>query len=61
MSNKIKDANFYIDWLEKSITNEYFNYYEYSGFKNIESIEVIKLQKRVDVHEYIYDFVELRK
>ncbi|RIA90114.1 kinase-like domain-containing protein, partial [Glomus cerebriforme] len=37
-NNKIKDSNFYIDWLEKSITNEYFNYYEYSEFKNIEPI-----------------------
>ncbi len=24
-----------IDWLEKSIADEYFNYYEYSDFKNI--------------------------
>ena len=36
----IKESNIYIDWLEKSITNEYFNYYEYSDFKNIELIGI---------------------
>ncbi|RIA87250.1 kinase-like domain-containing protein [Glomus cerebriforme] len=35
---KSKDANEYIDWLEKSIANEYFNYYEYSEFENLETI-----------------------
>ena len=33
MSN---DSN--IDWLEKSIANEYLNYFEYSGFKNLQPI-----------------------
>ncbi|RIA84480.1 hypothetical protein C1645_832191 [Glomus cerebriforme] len=33
-----KDANYYIDWLEKSIANEYFNYYEYSEFKKLKPI-----------------------
>ncbi len=30
--------NFEIDWLEKSIADEYINYYEYSNFKNIQRI-----------------------
>jgi len=34
----IKDLNFYIDWLEKSIADKCFNYYEYSDFKNIKPI-----------------------
>ena len=39
MSNsKNKDANYYINWLEKSIEDEYLNHYEYSEFKNLESI-----------------------
>jgi hypothetical protein len=40
MSNDsdIKDSNYYTDWLEKSITNEHINYYEYSDFKNIQNI-----------------------
>ena len=35
MSNKtdIKESNSYIDWLEKSITDEYFNHYKYSTSK----------------------------
>jgi hypothetical protein len=37
-TDDIKEINVHIDWLEKSITNEYFNYYEYSEFKNIQSI-----------------------
>ena len=32
----IKDSNKYVDWLEKSITDGYISYYEYSEFKNIE-------------------------
>ena len=36
--SKGKDANYHIDWLEKSITSEYLNYYEYSEFKNVEPI-----------------------
>ena len=37
MSNEA-DLNFYVDWLEKSIANDYFQYYEYSDFKNIQPI-----------------------
>jgi len=41
MSDKtVKESNFYIDWLEKSITDEYFNHYEYSDFKNLQSIGI---------------------
>ncbi len=42
MSDKtdIKESNFYIDWLEKSITDEYFNHYDYSDFKNFQSIGI---------------------
>src|SRR6266542_1746122 len=41
MSNKteIKESNCYIDWLENSIVKEYFRYYEYSDFKDIQKIE----------------------
>ncbi|UZO08236.1 uncharacterized protein OCT59_028494 [Rhizophagus irregularis] len=35
---KIKDLNYYIDWLEKSITEEHIELYEYSDFKNIQLI-----------------------
>ena len=37
MSDKpdIKSASF---WLEKSITDEYYNHYEYSEFKDLEQI-----------------------
>jgi putative IMPACT (imprinted ancient) family translation regulator len=40
MSDKtdIKEASFYIDWLEKSITDEYFNHYEYSELKDLQYI-----------------------
>ncbi len=40
MSNKIdiKESDFYINWLEKSITDKYISYYEYSDFKNLQSI-----------------------
>ena len=31
-------SNDYIDWIEKSITDEYINYYEYSDFKLIRPI-----------------------
>ena len=37
-NSKNKDVNYYIDWLEKSIENEYFNHYEYSEFKNLKPI-----------------------
>ncbi|RGB24454.1 kinase-like domain-containing protein [Rhizophagus diaphanus] len=35
---KIKDLNYYIEWLEKSITEEHIELYEYSDFKNIQLI-----------------------
>ena len=35
MSNELKPS---VDWLERSIKEEYFNYYEYSDFKNIQLI-----------------------
>ncbi|PKC01652.1 hypothetical protein RhiirA5_426369 [Rhizophagus irregularis] len=38
MSVNTKDSNHYIDWLEKSITDEHIKYYEYSDFKNIRPI-----------------------
>ena len=34
----IKEASFYMDWLEKSITDEYFNHYEYSELKDLQYI-----------------------
>ncbi|CAG8626306.1 11415_t:CDS:2 [Funneliformis caledonium] len=37
MSNDI-DIHEYLNWLEKSIVDEYFNYYEYSDFNNIQPI-----------------------
>ena len=37
MSNRI-ESEFYVNWLEKSITDKYINYYEYSDFKNLRSI-----------------------
>ena len=33
-----KESNDYINWLEKAIANEYFNYYEYSEFNNLDPI-----------------------
>ncbi|GBB91008.1 hypothetical protein RclHR1_01810011 [Rhizophagus clarus] len=36
--NEIKNSGYYIDWLEKSITEEYFHYYEHSKFENIKEI-----------------------
>ena len=38
MSNKIKESNFYINWLEKSINDNYLSYFEYSDFKNSQEI-----------------------
>ena len=40
MSNdtKIEDTNYYIDWIEKSISEEHIKYYEYSDFINIQPI-----------------------
>ena len=42
MSNKtdIKESNFYINWIEKSITDKYLNHYDYSNFNNLQSIGV---------------------
>ena len=37
MSNN-EDINFYIDWLEKSISEERIKLYEHSDFKNIRPI-----------------------
>ena len=37
-NNKIKDLNYYIDWLNNSITEEHIRYYKYSDFKNIQQI-----------------------
>src|SRR5687768_4319136 len=34
----IKESNFDINWLEKSIADEHVNYYEYSDFKNLQLI-----------------------
>ncbi len=34
----IKESDIYIDWLEKSIASEYFKFYEYTDFKNIQPI-----------------------
>ncbi len=42
MSDKtdIKESNFYIGWIEKSITDEYFKHYGYTDFKNLQSIGI---------------------
>ena len=32
---ELKESNIYIDWLEKSINDEYINYYNYLEFKNL--------------------------
>ena len=37
-STKIEDSSYYIDWLEKSISEERIKYYPYEEFKVIESI-----------------------
>ncbi|UZO07132.1 uncharacterized protein OCT59_027430 [Rhizophagus irregularis] len=34
----LKESNIYIDWLEKSIADEYINYYAYSEFKNLKPL-----------------------
>ena len=34
----LKKSNIYKDWLEKSIVDEYINYYNYSEFKNLKFI-----------------------
>lgn len=33
-----EDLNYYIDWLDNSITEEHIKYYEYSNFTNIQRI-----------------------
>ena len=33
-----EDLNYYIDWLDNSITEEHIKYYEYSDFTNIQQI-----------------------
>jgi hypothetical protein len=40
MSNdtEIEETNYYINWLEKSISEERIKYYDYGEFNNIESI-----------------------
>ncbi|RIA78677.1 hypothetical protein C1645_842652 [Glomus cerebriforme] len=40
MSNEteLKESNIYINWLENSITNEYYTYYKYSEFTNLNPI-----------------------
>ena len=35
---EIKVLNYYIDWLNNSITEEHIKYYEYSDFTNIQPI-----------------------
>ncbi|PKY42953.1 kinase-like protein, partial [Rhizophagus irregularis] len=37
-NSKIKDLNYYIDWLNYSISEEHIRYYEYSDFTNIQQI-----------------------
>ncbi|CAB4387562.1 unnamed protein product [Rhizophagus irregularis] len=34
----LKESNIYIDWLEKSIADEYINYYAYSEFKHLKPL-----------------------
>ena len=34
-NTKIKDLNYYINWLNNSITEEHIRYYEYSDFQQI--------------------------
>jgi hypothetical protein len=36
--NEIEDSSFYIDWLEKSISEEHIAYFEYSDFKNFQHV-----------------------
>src|SRR5688572_25391172 len=38
MSNKTDLKDIYIDWLENSIADVHFRYYEYSDFKNVQKI-----------------------
>ena len=38
ISSDNKDASDYTDWLEKAVTNEYLDFFEYSEFRNIQSI-----------------------
>jgi hypothetical protein len=34
----LKESNIYINWLERSIVDEYLNYYNYSEFKNLKPL-----------------------
>ena len=38
MSNEDGANDPHADWLEKSISNEYLNYYEYKNFTNVEPV-----------------------
>ena len=38
MSNKTDLKDICIDWLENSIADEHFRFYEYSDFKNVQKI-----------------------
>lgn len=37
-NTKIQDLNYYINWLDNLITEEFIKYYEYSDFKSIQRI-----------------------
>ena len=37
-NTKIKDLNYYVNWLNNSIAEEHINYYEYSDLKNTQKI-----------------------
>jgi hypothetical protein len=50
---EIKDPDYYIDWLEKSITEEYFHYYEYSKFENIKEIKSAKVYRAKWKNNYL--------
>lgn len=41
MSKEMKEtveSNYYINWFEKSVTDEYLNYYKYTEFRNLKLI-----------------------
>src|SRR2546423_13852709 len=38
MSNVENNSNIYVNWLEKSISDEHIKHYEYSDFKDIHEI-----------------------
>lgn len=37
-NTKVEDLNYYVNWLERSITEEHIELYEYSDFENIQLI-----------------------